>query len=744
MQGYVIGELSRALRTAAVHEDPVTRARADERAAAWSAVLRGMSSGRLRVGSRAPVLGLPVWVTPQVLRGGFATGRAAAGGPLQDYERQWADRFSLPHSRAVLFGHFLTDAGLAELDRLLSAREYQVVVAEEAGLLTVAWLLRTGDRAAALGLLEELAPFADRLRFTPRPAERPSLPSGLLFLRSVSEVRTQLESKRPHSAVEAQRETLEVWNPLADRLLTLWWSTRDDRAVVAGSFPDGWDEAAAALLREYEELAQARTRSGKHRDRKQNLWVLLTATRAQLEGWRDGRLTGRLRAAVTDMVVKRGEPGSTSLLQLRQAQARVAAEPAHADLARVVARRLAAARRDEGLVDPSAYTFAVTEAESHASGVQVGAQLPRAVVARVGRTQAAPLQDLVAGGAVTSAEVLAGFIPSVTAATVSETYPDPDLGALMSASYLALRRRRSLLLLHLQKQVQFAELPWVDAVAGHGQQRRPDDTLQVVRRVAGMALDAFPGTILPNTLVRELNQLLISAGLRAELTEEVAADIFMGRFSDKFLRAARAALRLLDGSLYARYYDLDRAQLDQLGPDHRPPRLWHRRRARADTFADVCARRAGSAGRSWSAAHNGTIIEQAQILTTHNLAALVGLGVRPGRPWLDLALAAHRRAEQLVALASQQRRPLATIKDAAYAWRQALFFLSMAGDGAVPEFLEQARATPPARPVAGSRRALLGGVEDVHHGHRFDDRGASPHGRRLLGWTTGRHWLIEG
>lgn len=42
--------------------------------------------------------------------------------------------------------------------------------------------------------------------------------------------------------------------------------------------------------------------------------------------------------------------------------------------------------------------------------------------------------------------------------------------------------------------------------------------------------------------------------------------------------------------------------------------------------------RAGTSGRSWSPANNGIIIEQAQILTTHSLAALVHFGVRPAQP----------------------------------------------------------------------------------------------------------------
>ena len=745
MQGFAEGELARALRTAGLHEDAATRVRADARVAAWAQVLQGMWSGRLQIGSRTPVRGLPVWVTPEIVRGGFATGRAAAGGPLQDYERQWADQVGVGHSRALLFGYFLTDPGLAVLDQLLTTRTYQAVVAEEVGLLTVAWLLRAGDRAAALELLEELAPFADRLRFAPRRTAVPGLPPDHVFLQSASQVRTQLADKREQPAVEAQRETLAVWNPLADRFLALWWSTRSVGDDVASSFPGGWDEAAGSLLEEYETLRHLHTRSGKHRNPKQNLWVLIAATRGQLEGSRDARLTGRLRVTVADMVAKRGAPGSGSLQQLRDVQAAEAAAPAHRDFALVAAGRLAAARDDEGLADPSAYGHPVTEGEAETSGIQHGTAMPRSVLASINRAQAAPLQDLLASGAVSSAEVLASLIPAVTAATVNDTYPAPDLGALMSAGYLAFRRRRSLLLLNLQKQVQFTELPWVNALTAHGQPRQPDDTLQVVRRIGAMTLDWFPGTILPNPLVRELNQLLTTAGLHPRLTEEVAADIFMGRFSHKFLHAARGAARLLADSLYAHYYDLEPAQLDQLQPEPRPlVGFLPRRRPQPNTFTELCARRAHSPGRSWPVANNGTIIEQAQILTTHNLAALVDLGVQPTRPWSDLALAAYQRVEQLITLSHRQPRPLPTIKDAAYAWRQTLFFLSMAGPGTVAPFLQQARTTLPGRgAVSLHLAALLAGLDDIDHGHRFDSSGMSPHGRRLTGWTTSRHWLTD-
>lgn len=79
--GYAAGQLAKALTTALTHDDPDTRNRAAERQRAWRSVLAGMANGLLRIGSRTPVEGLPAWVTPAVLRGGFATAEPSAGGP---------------------------------------------------------------------------------------------------------------------------------------------------------------------------------------------------------------------------------------------------------------------------------------------------------------------------------------------------------------------------------------------------------------------------------------------------------------------------------------------------------------------------------------------------------------------------------------------------------------------------------------------------------------------------------------
>jgi hypothetical protein len=244
-RGYVGGELAKAFVTALTHEDAKTRRRAEKRVERWRSVLAGMAEGTVRVGSRAPVAGLPAWVTPEVVRGGFATGAAAAGGPLLPYEREAADRAGVAAERCALFAHYVTDAGLAELNALLDGA-YDVVLPEEAALLFVAWLLQAGDRLGALSLLETIAPFTDRLRFAPRPASAPAPEASMVWREmvwreTVGEVSARLAAKRPHPAVTAMNEALTVWNPFSDELLRLWLDTVENSRVAAVE-PAGWRE----------------------------------------------------------------------------------------------------------------------------------------------------------------------------------------------------------------------------------------------------------------------------------------------------------------------------------------------------------------------------------------------------------------------------------------------------------------------------------------------------------------------
>ncbi|MBE1530582.1 hypothetical protein [Actinomadura algeriensis] len=719
--GYAAGQMARAFSTAMSHEDPGTRRRAEERLARWGRVLDGMRDGSLSIGTRTPVAGLPAWATLEVARGGFATGAAAAGGDLLGFETDAARRAGLPARREALFRRALTEEGVRELGERLDDERYEVALPEESALLVVAWLLRAGDRAGALEVLDEIGPFADRLRFLPRPGTQPA-DASLVHREPVREIRWRLGAHGPSPAVEAMNEALAVWNPFADELLEHWLETVRDGRVGAVE-PDGWRERGAALLVRYGRLAAEHTRCAKHRRPKENAAILRTSLADVLAGREPSRL---LRHAVESMVAKRGTPGSAEHAALRARQAADAARPTHHAIAQVVLARLADEPDDAGVPAVEPFVRPVTVDEARRTGVAEGTAVPGWLRATVETALEAPVTTLVERGIVPSAEVLATLVPQLTAAATAEAYADPALQRVMAATYRAFRDRRSLLLTNLESQVRLHELPWVRAAERH---RRAGATTARVRGVltqlAELALQGFPGTILPNPLIAEFRTLAERSGLDAPFTEELAADIFMGRFSGKFTKAAVRAGELLDGTLYARYYGIDYRALG------------------ARRFDDLCKARAGGPG-GWSVAANGMVIEQAQILTTHNLALLVHpIGADPLDGWDGLARRAFGTACRLVRKVHGNPRPPATIKDAAYAWRQAVFFLALCGLKEQVATIAWMQDELDRHPPSTVRRLdpVLAGLRHVLAGGGLDDGTAPPRARRLLGWSAGGHWM---
>jgi hypothetical protein len=266
-------------------------------------------------------------------------------------------------------------------------------------------------------------------------------------------------------------------------------------------------------------------------------------------------------------------------------------------------------------------------------------------------------------------------------------------------------------------------------------------------RVTKLALRSFPQTILPNPLVRELRALAAAAGVKIPLVDELAADIFMGAFSATYLRAAQAAAAVLDGTLYERYYGLPRERVLALD-DVESTRY---QASSSPGFYTLCAERAGARpGGAWSVAANGTIIEQGQILTTHNLAPLLaGLDLLDDLRETLPELARHCFqwiCARLQRSTDDWHAAMQDIKNAAYAWRQMLFYLSFADPAEVPRFLAWADDQLRTAPEDFRRRfaPVMEGLRAVAAGARFDAAGWTPraNGRRFLGWTVDRHWLL--
>ncbi len=628
---------------------------------------------------------------------------------------------------------------------MLENGSYAVRIPEEAALLTVAWLVSAGETDRALELASELSPHAKQLRLWPLPAEPATSEPSIVYRETAGDAARRLEKRRPNERVETMREALVVWNPFADEVLELWLETEvNDK--IATRFPPDWHERAAALLSRYKELATTHRRCSKHRKPKENLAILLKALEEVAKGRElDPRQAGLVQHAVNSMVAKRGLPGSPPHRQLREWQLRDASLPTHHTLACVVASRLGDMPQQRGVESTAPLLAPVNPQEADRYGVPQGAEIPRSIQVVVERTLAATPEVLIERGIVPSAEVLAELVPRIAGTTVAAAYGDARLRSLMGANYEAFRNRRSLLLLNLEHQVRVTELPWVQAVAPFktDSSTASAEARATLVRLVELTLEAFPATITPSPLVTELDALAREAGLKLPLVEELAADIFMGSFSAKFVEAAKLAAQLLRGSLYERYYGIDYGRVLAIDDVRRQNKF---AAPSSPTFDAYCLARAGGHSQGWSVAANGTVIEQAQILTTHNLAALTGpfgVGEALSLDWARVARKSFERALVLADRLKNNPRPLRTVKDLAYAWRQTIFFVTRAD--AVNEFLTWADEKVSGQPahVAGVIGPAVGGLRDVAAGAEFDRDGGTEHGRLLLGWTVGRHWVLN-
>ena len=283
-----------------------------------------------------------------------------------------------------------------------------------------------------------------------------------------------------------------------------------------------------------------------------------------------------------------------------------------------------------------------------------------------------------------------------------------------------------------------------------------------LRRIASLSLSAYPATPLPNSLVAQLTALARAAAAAGAppnsitpeqgpptpqrplpLIKELAEDIFQHAFRRPYLAAARIAADLLAGSVYERYYQIDYAAV--LGCEPPPegcsaiPELYElcKRRVKAHILRvnSFC-----SYGVAWS----GAIIEQAQILTTHNLAALVAAGAVPDGGWRAAALASFRGvcSEAAAARASSHMHSKQAAKRAAFAWRQLIFYIAMLEDTSEQMATLDDMEAALGRSGGWSARTPLA-LRPCVAGLREAVGGQAPAERPLLGWAVGHtHPLV--
>jgi hypothetical protein len=707
--GFILGQLQKALAAARSEGNELLREHVADKANKWTDVLEGVLSGRINVGSRTPT-GAPPWATLEVLHGGFSSGKLLAGGPLLPFETELVQRLDyvdIETARGAINGFYLSDAGVKELQKLLESRCYRIDLPEDGALLVVAWLLKHGDLSAANHVLDAIAAHFSDLRFYPQPAGLPfaGADDGVARVQyePVSSTISAFSSVRTPKAIEAQREALLVWNPLYDRFVALFAET-----VVDGwpcqQYPADWTTRGAAVLAEYERLRKTHNLCKRPDDVTQNFARMRSVMAACIKDPKSltGRDVGRVRNMLNGTETKRGLPGSERANKLRADQAKIGAIPSKSELAQNVLAALNAHAGKQAIDTSSVKEILGTSEHKYVPSFR--RMLLRCVPM--------PIRFLIAERIVRSGEQLAKLVPQISSRSDSSACDDSELGDLYAAIYQAFRRRRSLLLLDLAKQVQLNELPWVQVLKPYVRQ-----TGGALEEVSTLQLTFFPEVIIPNKLAQEVNYLAKGAGLDIPIVEELAADIFMGKFSPKFLDAAKRSAKFLQGSLYQTYYNISPKTVLALETD--------------EDFVALCRSRAAwTQPEKFSVAANGIIIEQEQILTTHNLAVLFESLSLKEKLAVDLPGMAsrclhyiHRR--QSINFKENWRARLTTLKNTAYAWRQMIFYLSMMPPSAVRSFVDEAKQKYPGILTDGLSQAADGKQPDYC----------------FLGWTVGKHPL---
>ncbi len=698
-----------ALNQAILHSSG-TCPRSLERYQKWSRTVNGMSDGTLSVGSRQPVLGLPVWLTPEVLPGGFVSGDLLAGGPLLPFEDQLMKDNSLKvpkgtdkvkGTRSVLNEWFIgaDGRGLHLLHRLLESGLYNVAVPEESAFLSVAWFMQNNDQSAAGKLVKTLRPHFSDVRFYPQPSSTPISGEVRCSRYTIADACRCLHADDRMS--KASRRYLENkliiddFLPVYDRLIAIVLAT----CAEDGDLRPFEKPPSAAMVAEYNAVRLALAEVGKRfrmlRENQSSFEYLpKSSPKFILPRLRPGRTGFIIFAGATAFLDKERRPGKkkaeqdikfarvviaqiadsrgvpnawspncaqsaalpSKLKALRDRQKwDVQEEPSfmNGDWVDMAISRVtnavggvegASSSVDNihvGLDNITSLLIPATEDEANKyPTIKKGAELPRSIERVFRNLQRHPLDVLVDKNGkecVTSMEVLASCMDQVLGVTTAQVFNDQRLRMLYSAIVASFRRRRSLLLLNYEGQIQLKELPWVAPF--HETKYCPNSTTdskseplrEVLTTVVHACIHIWPHVLIPNKMLSAVDMLARGIGADASewpgLLPELAADIFMGDFGNQWMVHARYAKQLLGGSLYECYYAGSSGLWNSVPAVHHGPVTGEE----IQHFMNICKDLSGWSPESqWSVVSNGRFIEASMILTGANypflLQHLKGIG----------------------------------------------------------------------------------------------------------------------
>lgn len=603
------------------------------------------------------------WITPHIVRGGFSTGIHLAGGPAKPHEQALASKHGIspaPTQRGGINTWCITHPeGRAWLLSLSRSGLYRLQTAEEGCLLAVVLIEEAG--VSADGIIKEVVPFFDRLRFFPEPADTPVPDGSVSSISNVKGLVLRLTKRRnrfegKHMDRQRREAALELtyfptYRAVVEeaRRFCAWWSSEDRTATTTS---EHLETKLLPLLALRDTLLLL---GFEKKMRRSSLWKLFDAL--EVASQHGSRTTQTFVQHMQRMV----DEASAKL-----AAARPLSSVTTTTTTTTVQQRLRLSPHNQAfLVQMKGLIGELKRLKSPKYGLpkdDVAAMTSRFPLfeVEIRRLTLGTLPELAAAGLLRSPGMLAKQAVSVVATyntTAFATEPARTLALHLLTAFLS---RRSRLLLNLSSQVRLSELPWYKGLleALPQQPKRDSDEAKVTRHdnannaaavvasnplareVFRVHLAYFAGVQLPNPLVKLLRDHLGCRGL----VKEIAADIFAGAFRSDFGSQARQRKEILGPfSPYEVYYEdalvefpapenLDRSRNFFPGGvnDHNVHSIV--------TVEDLGIVAIPGHGRWRSVVENGIIIERVAVTTTHNLLRLlVALGMDDDAELLEAA-----------------------------------------------------------------------------------------------------------
>ncbi|QLY32455.1 hypothetical protein H0264_09480 [Nocardia huaxiensis] len=682
--------------------------------------------------------------------------RALASAMASVDENSWVTTDSVDHSIQPNLWH-LTDAGRRELLVRLRAGTYHLVSQEDTAIPLAVLLMEHARPQAAMRLLSSIKWEAHRFA-APAPITGAGRPlDRIAQVATLHKVSWTLSGIRDSHQILVMHTSIRVWHPMYDRLVALWCRTvegglphLDESLNVHGGRPyqvltPQWRAECARWLADFDSTRREQPLIGRHARPGGNFQRLYTALRQAMTS--DGlspREIGWVRRVLANTITRSGAPGSEARRSLRARQLRELSGHPTQLMAAILVRRLRNAA-DHGCTDLAMLTAPVRPGEDRV--IAPGTPIPGPLLRLAARTLEAPVHELIRDGIIESPEMLAAVLPQLRTRLYAADFADPVQAGLFERCHIALTREGWVTAFDRGKSVWSPPLPVLRAfeeLRTDGSNRNPYGkgasaaAWDLLRHLILVTLTGFPHQVAPDPLLAEFRALAQRARRRLPLVERIPLEKHAVYFDSTWTESAAKTVHALHDTLYQRYFDLPEpdewAAYTHPGRRHQGPS--------AEDFRDLCVRRAAEAGLggSWIA-RNGAVLEQAQILTAHNLAVLFEVAdlraeLRHGAPTL-VTRVFDAAVQPMHDIGAVWRHNFPDRHPAAEIWRVGVFLLSHCPkDAQQDEVLRLLQQLDTRHSPAEFQTAVLG-LAHIVDGGRFT-HGVTPDGsgRRFLGWRA--------